>query len=366
MPFGPTGKADRAALMAHVVNEPQHVEAAGDQDYPELAGLREIWREVLGVAEIRDGENFIELGGNSILAIQTVFRARERFGIGLEPTDVLRAQSLADLAALARSAPRIATPANAQDEGGSDSAEDSILPVNGPAPLSFAQEQLWFLNQLYPNSAEYNVPVVVRLRGRLDERSLHGALAAVVERHEILRSHVSMFDGRPALVADAPGPVSLAFHDLGDDAAVEEVLAAVTGAPFDLAAGPAMRADLLRLGTEDHLLALTFHHLVFDGWSVGVLIHELDLCYAAYNTGSIPTLPSLPIQYRDFAAWQRDPARGPVLDGQVAFWRDRLDGVPTLQLPADLPGVGAAFRTRPRRPLRASRRSHRGHPAAEP
>jgi amino acid adenylation domain-containing protein len=338
VPFGPTGKADRAALMAHVVNEPQHVEAAGDQDYPELAGLREIWRDVLEVAEIRDGEKFIELGGNSILAIQTVFRARERFGIGLEPSDVLRAQSLSDLAALARSAPRIATPANAQDDGGSDSAEDSILPANGPAPLSFAQEQLWFLNQLYPNSAEYNVPVVVRLRGPLDERSLQGALAAVVERHEILRSHVSMFDGRPALVADAPGPVSVAFHDLGDDAAVEEVLAAVTGAPFDLAAGPAMRADLLRLGTEDHLLALTFHHLVFDGWSVGVLIHELDLSYAAYNTGNIPTLPSLPIQYRDFAAWQRDPARGPVLDGQVAFWRDRLDGVPTLQLPADLPG----------------------------
>ena len=131
-------------------------------------------------------------------------------------------------------------------------------------------------NQLFPNSAEYNVPVVVRLRGRLDERSLQCALAAVVERHEILRSHVATFEGRPALVADAPGPVSVAFHDLTDDAAVAEVLAAATGAPFDLAAGPAMRADLLRLGTEDHLLALTFHHLVFDGWSVGVLIRELE------------------------------------------------------------------------------------------
>ena len=114
-----------------------------------------------------------------------------------------------------------------------------------------------------------------------------------------------------------------------------------------------MRADLLRLGTEDHLLALTFHHLVLDGWSVGVLIRELELRYAAYNAGSILTLPSLPIQFADFAAWQRDPARGPALAGQVAFWRDRLHGVPTLQLPADLPRVGAAFGTRPRRPLRA-------------
>ena len=203
--MGPTGKADRAALMAHVVNVPQSVEAAGDQDDPELAGLREIWRDVLGLAEIRDGENFIELGGNSILAIQAVFRARDRFGIGLEPSDVLRARSLADLAARARSGPRIAA-AKALDAGGTDSAEDSILPAAGPAPLSFAQERLWFLHQLFPNSAEYNVPVVVRLRGRLDERSLQRALAAVVERHEILRSHVAMFEGRPALVADAPRP----------------------------------------------------------------------------------------------------------------------------------------------------------------
>jgi amino acid adenylation domain-containing protein len=337
VPVGPTGKADRAALMAHVLKVPQQVEAAGDQDYPELAGLREIWRDVLGVAEIRDGENFIELGGNSILAIQAVFRARERFGIGLEPSDVLRAQSLADLAARARSGPRIAALAKALDAGGTDSAEDSILPAAGPAPLSFAQERLWFLHQLFPNSAEYNVPVVVRLRGQLDERSLQCALAAVVERHEILRSHVAVFEGRPALVADAPGPVSVAFHDLTDDATVAEVLAAATGAPFDLAAGPAMRADLLRLGTEDHLLALTFHHLVFDGWSVGVLIGELELRYAAYNAGSILTLPSLPIQFADFAAWQRDPARGPALAAQVAFWRDRLHGVPALQLPADLP-----------------------------
>ena len=323
--------------MAHVVNVSTDVEAADDQDDPTLAGLRAIWQNVLGLAEIRDGENFIELGGNSILAVQAALRARDRLGIELEPSDVLRARSLADLAATARSGSAI----DASTTGG------PILPAGGPAPLSLAQERLWFLHQLFPDSAEYHVPVVLRVRGRLDQRALQRALTTVVGRHEVLRSNVATIDGRPVLVARPNGAGQRRAPRDHRRGSVDQVLAAVTAAPFDLAAGPAVRADLLRLGVEDHLLALTFHHLVFDGWSVSVLIRELNLCYAARAAGSILALPTLPIQYGDFAAWQRDPRRAAAMDRQVAFWRDRLRGVPALQLPAD--GPQPEHRSRPGR-----------------
>ena len=332
MSSSPTGKADRAALLAQLVSTPQGADADDHAD-PQLAGLRAIWRDVLGHPEIRDGENFLELGGNSILAVQAALRARDQLAIELEASDVLRARSLADLAAHARSARRVA----AADTSG------PIEPVTGPAPLSLTQERLWFLQELYPDSAEYNVPVVVRLRGRLDERALQRALTAVVERHDVLRSRIATIDGRTVLVADRPATVNLVRHDVAaDDQSIGQQLDAVTGAPFDLVTGPALRADLLRVDAENHLLAMTFHHLVFDGWSVGLLMDELQLGYAARTSGSIPALPALPIQYGDFAAWQRDPGRAEGLDRQVAFWSDRLRGVPTLQLQTD----GAASQTR--------------------
>ena len=228
------------------------------------------------------------------------------------------------------------------DDGG------PIQPATGPAPLSLAQERLWFLHQLFPDSAEYNVPVVLRLRGRLDQRALQRALTAVVERHEVLRSHVATLDGRPVLVARSPAPVSVVLHDVNDDTVGRARCSQRSpAAPFDLAAGPAVRADLLRLGAEDHLLALTFHHLVFDGWSVSVLIRELNLCYAARTAGSIPALPTLPIQYGDFAAWQRDPgqrpgprpagrvlARPPARRPRTAAARGRCPGRSTVRDPA--------------------------------
>ncbi|HEY5821179.1 MAG TPA: amino acid adenylation domain-containing protein, partial [Propionibacteriaceae bacterium] len=340
LPVGPTGKTDRAALPAHVVARPTpspgNWRQFGDSEPPTplsvasfRSGLGHLWSEILGRSEIPDDASFLELGGNSILAVQLAARVRERWGLELEPGAVFRAGSVVDLAN------RVLPVA------GGDDGEDVILPTVGPTPLSLAQERLWFFHQLFPDSAEYNVPVVLRVRGPFDPRCWQRALTTRVERHPILRSHVTTVAGNPLLVADPAQPVAVTAHDLtavdAGDEDIDELLAAVTEAPFDLAAGPLLRADLVRISAEDHVLALTFPHLIIDGWSVGVLLGEIDRCYAAYAVGDRPDLPTLPLQYADFAAWQRQSARGPLLDGHVAFWRDRLRDVPPLQLPPDGP-----------------------------
>ncbi|HEX2079665.1 MAG TPA: amino acid adenylation domain-containing protein, partial [Longimicrobium sp.] len=214
----------------------------------------------------------------------------------------------------------------------------------GALPLSFAQERLWFIDRLEPGSAVYNIPVAWRLGGALDEAALERALGEIVRRHEALRTVFAEADGSPVQVVAPFGGFALPVEDLSAlseadrEAALRRRAGEEARRAFDLSAGPLFRAALLRLGAEDHVLLLSMHHIVSDGWSMGVLFRELSALYAAYREGGESPLPELGVQYADYAVWQREQLAGEVLDRQLAYWRERLAGAPgLLELPTDHP-----------------------------
>ncbi|HYG61060.1 MAG TPA: condensation domain-containing protein, partial [Thermoanaerobaculia bacterium] len=214
--------------------------------------------------------------------------------------------------------------------------------AGGPQPLSFAQERLWFLDQLEPGSPAYNIPAALRLSGRLGLPALAASLEEIVRRHASLRTRFAAVEGRPVQIAEPAAGVPFPLVDLGglptdvrDGEALrlarEEALR-----PFDLARGPVLRAALLRMSGEEHAALFTLHHIVSDGWSVGVLIREVGALYEAFSAGRSSPLPELPIQYADFALWQRSHLAGEALETQIAYWRERLMGAPpVLELPTD-------------------------------
>jgi amino acid adenylation domain-containing protein/non-ribosomal peptide synthase protein (TIGR01720 family) len=223
-----------------------------------------------------------------------------------------------------------------------------VLPIpradrSGTLPLSFAQRRLWFLHQLDPGSLAYVVPSAFRLSGKLSLQALQQSLDELVGRHEVLRTTYELRDGEPAQVIAENVRVPLPVIDIsgGEESArlseMRRLAAEEAARPFDLAAGPVLRASVLRLAEEDHVLLLTLHHIAYDGWSVGILIGELCALYAAFVKGEPAALPALPIQYADFAAWQRQQLQGPVLDAELSFWRHQLEGFETLRLPTDRP-----------------------------
>ncbi|HYH82950.1 MAG TPA: amino acid adenylation domain-containing protein, partial [Longimicrobium sp.] len=214
----------------------------------------------------------------------------------------------------------------------------------GPAPLSFAQERLWFLDRMEPGSTAYNLPNAVRMGGALDEAALERALGEIVRRHEALRTTFAEADGSPVQVIAPFGGFALPVEDLSGledadrEAAVGRRAGEEAARPFDLAAGPLFRAGLLRLGEEEHVLLLSMHHIVSDGWSMGVFFRELSALYAAYREGGESPLPELGVQYADYAVWQREQLAGEVLERTLAYWRERLGDAPALlELPADHP-----------------------------
>ncbi|HEY0606708.1 MAG TPA: condensation domain-containing protein, partial [Herpetosiphonaceae bacterium] len=218
-----------------------------------------------------------------------------------------------------------------------------------PLPLSFAQERLWFIDRLQPGSSAYNMPQVVRLRGRLDVGALRASLTEVVRRHEILRTTFSTSDdraGQPIQLIHSPAEVALACHDLSAlpaaerDSTARQLAADETGRPFDLRHGPLLRALLILTSDDEHLLVLTLHHIVSDGWSTGLLIRELTTYYSAAVRGApiATVLPPLPIQYADYAVWQRQTLVGDRLDAEIDYWQRQLAGIPELlELPTDRP-----------------------------
>ncbi|HEV3052990.1 MAG TPA: condensation domain-containing protein, partial [Longimicrobium sp.] len=223
---------------------------------------------------------------------------------------------------------------------------DAIRPREGggPAPLSFAQERLWFLDRLEPGSPAYNLPAGWRLGGALDEATLERALGEVVRRHEALRTVFTEVGGSPVQVIAPFGGFVLPVEDLSGlgevdrEAALRRRAGEETRRGFDLSAGPLFRAVLLRLGAEDHMLLLSMHHIVSDGWSMGVLFRELSSLYAAYRDGGESPLSELAVQYADYAVWQREQLAGEVLDRQLAYWKERLADAPALlELPTDHP-----------------------------
>ncbi|MFF2013913.1 amino acid adenylation domain-containing protein [Streptomyces sp. NPDC058195] len=333
LPLTPNGKVDRRELPAP---EPRASGAGGPAPRtPVERAIAEAWSQVLGTEVTGVDDNFFELGGHSLLATQVTSRLRDVLGVEVPvrelfaaPTVVGLASAVAELSAAGKAGTQRITPADR---------------TGGPLPLSFAQQRLWFLDQLEPGSAEYVVPFALRVSGALDTDALDAALTRMLARHEILRTRfVADDDGEPTQVVGPPAPVRTALHDLRHIADEEERLAAArnlsraeAARPFDLAAGPLLRAHLVRLADEEAHLLLTVHHIACDGWSEPVMARELREGYRAATTGVPSQETELPVQYADFSVWQRQQLTSDVLEEQLAYWRDRLAGAEPLELPTD-------------------------------
>jgi amino acid adenylation domain-containing protein len=270
------------------------------------------------------------------LAMRVTARARQAFGVELPLRTLFEAPTIAELA---RRVERL------QREGGGLEAVGLIpLETVGPRGLSFAQERLWFLEQLELVGSAYTVAAPLGLSGRVNEAALERAFTAVVARHESLRTRFVDDGGEVVQLVEPPGPFELERMDLGgwpigERAGEARRLAREMALrPFDLRRGPLLRACLLRLGAEEHVLAVAMHHIVSDGWSMGVLIRDVSAFYAAFMHGVEPNLSSLPVQYGDYAVWQREWLKGEVLERQLAYWSGCLKGAPAaLALPTDRP-----------------------------
>ncbi|MET0396913.1 MAG: AMP-binding protein, partial [Longimicrobiaceae bacterium] len=337
VPLTANGKVDRRALPA-----PEHGAGGGRYVAPRTAAeevLAGIWAEVLGVDRVGAEDVFFELGGHSLLATQVVSRARQAFGVEVPLRALFEARTVAGLAgrieALRSSG---ATPAPPMER----------VPREGPLPLSFAQQRLWVVDRLEPGSAAYNMAGALRLRGSLDPAALRASLDALVARHETLRTTFAEEGGVPVQVVHPSAPVELRELDLrglpeaGREAEAERLAAEEALLPFDLARGPLLRSALLRLDDDDHVLCFTLHHVVGDGWSLDVLVREVSVLYGAFSRGEEPHLPELPVQYADFAVWQRAWLTGDVLETQVGYWKHALAGAPPLlEIPTDHPRAAA-------------------------
>jgi amino acid adenylation domain-containing protein len=357
LPLTPTGKLDVRALPAP--DPSAHGEAYVAPRTPAEERLAAIFAGVLKAERVGAGDDFFELGGHSLLATRLVSRVREAFGVELPLRALFESPTVEGLAARVE--------ALAGENAGPGAPP--LVPVSrdGVLPLSFAQARLWFIDQLEPGSAAYNIPYALRLRGRVDAGVLERVLTETVRRHEALRTRFASVGGEPAQVIDPAGPVRLTLADLaglsGDEreAAVRELAEAEARRPFDLAAGPLLRSTLARVGNQEHVLLFTLHHIVSDGWSTGILVREVSALYDAFARGLPSPLPELPVQYADFAAWQRAWLAGEVLDAQLGWWKERLAGAPPLlELPTDRPRPPAPDNLGASRPFALSEELSRG------
>ncbi|RKG51193.1 amino acid adenylation domain-containing protein [Corallococcus sp. AB011P] len=333
LPLTPTGKVDRQALPAPELERSTSLEDTTPRTATEQK-LADLWAELLGGA-VGLHEDWFALGGHSLLAARLLARVREVFGVELPLRTLFEAPTVASLGA------RIDGGVRAPARGPALTHRTDRAPE---APLSYAQERLWFLDQLEPGDARYHLPAAVRLQGPLDVAALRRGLDEVVRRHEALRTTFSQHQGRTVQRVHAHVPLELPEVDLGSlspearDARVRQLAKHEARAPFALAQGPLLRARLLRLGPDEHVLLLTLHHIVADGESVTVLLRELGALYAAFSTGAPPALAPLPLQYIDFTLWQREWLADGVLARQLAHWKQRLAGTPgVLELPTDRP-----------------------------
>ncbi|MFP2934407.1 condensation domain-containing protein, partial [Pyxidicoccus sp. 3LG] len=298
--------------------------------------LAALWRELLGLSEVSALDSFFELGGHSLLATRLVSRIRSAFQVELPLRALFEASTLAALAQRLDFA--------LQGGEGVSLPPLTRAPRTDALPLSFAQQRLWFLHQLEPASTAYHMPAALRLTGPLDASALQRALFELVRRHESLRTSFKSVENTPVqIVSDAPVSL-LQLIDLstlpGDAREAEALRLAEQEArkAFDLANGPLLRASLLRLGEREHVLLLNMHHIVSDGWSMGVLVREVSALYEGLRQGRTVSLPELPVQYADFAVWQRNWLRGEALEAQRAWWHKHLAGAPAaLELPTDFP-----------------------------
>ena len=290
---------------------------------------------MLGIQSVGIHDNFFDLGGHSLLATRVVSRVRQAFSVELPLRRLFDVPTIAGLADQIQ---------NLQST--SQSQTPPIQPVSrdGRLPLSFAQQRLWFLDQYETDRAVYNIPYALRLLGPLEVDRLRESLVRIVHRHEALRTSIAMVEGEPFQVIASTVEVDLPVVDLSGLPEEERDQRARTSAvaearrPFDLACGPLLRAQLIRLSAQEHLLLLSLHHIIADGWSMGLLLEELKEYYRSLSVGAEARVAELPLHYADYAVWQREWLQGEELDRQAGYWKERLSGAPALlELPTDHP-----------------------------
>ena len=336
LPRTPNGKVNRRALPVPDKVRPELEETFVAPRTPVEEVLVGIWAEVLGLDRVGVQDNFFELGGHSLLATQVISRVRDAFAVELSLYSLFEAPTISSLGEKVEAARR----------EGLGLQAPPILPrtSNENLPLSFAQQRLWFLDQLIPDAPIYNIPLAYRVTGELNVGALEQSLSEIVRRHEALRTTFTAVDGQPIQVIAPEINLTLPVVDLREIAEaerkeeVQRLAIQEAQQPFDLTQGPLLRVKLLRLDEAEHFLLLTMHHIVSDGWSLGVLMRELGVLYEGFSTGKPASLPELPIQYADFALWQRECLSGEVLESNLAYWKQQLGGeLPVLELPTDRP-----------------------------
>lgn len=344
MPLTPSGKVDRLALPAvELARGPLNEERTETE-----AALISICEDLLGLQHISKSDNFFSLGGHSLSAMQLVSRLRKTYQFELGLREIFQASDLAQLAAQLD---------EKRKSGATAVPRVTAVPRDGRIPLSFAQTRLWLLQTADPNATEFHVTATVRISGPLDLAAFERALNGVIARHESLRTRFVLSDNEPVQVITPFRFQRLVLHPLAsrysdpEQAFVEaqRLAEAFARQPFNLSQGPLIRFEIAKLGEGDHLLMSAMHHIISDGWSVGVFTRELVANYHAFIEGREPSLPELPLQYGDFAAWQRQWLAGEAFDKLLAFWRGQLEGAPAV---SKLP----AARPRPPRPTHAAGR----------
>jgi amino acid adenylation domain-containing protein/FkbM family methyltransferase len=333
LPLTLNGKLDRKALPEPV--EPQSAEAFAAPRTQTEELLASIWADVLKIDKLGIHDNFFELGGHSLLATQVIARIRNTLSVELPLRRLFEYPTIHGLAKIISTERQ---PPQKRRLG-------VIVPASRDRdlPLSFAQQRLWFIDQLEPESSAYNVPRAWRLSGPLDLMALKRSVNEIDRRHEVLRTSFVTVDGQPLQRIRPSATLSLdliRLEDIADrekESAIKSHVRKEFREPFDLARGPLLRVKLLRLAEDDHVLLLTMHHIVSDGWSAGVLFRELSRLYEAYAEGNVSPLEDLPLQYADYAVWQRGWLQGEVLESQLAYWRNQLENLTVLHLPTDRP-----------------------------
>jgi amino acid adenylation domain-containing protein len=336
LPLTPNGKIDHRRLPPPDWSGSELAERSALPRTPVEEILVGIWSKVLGVERLGIRSNFFDLGGHSLLATQVVSRLRKVLQIEMPLRSLFEHPTIAALAENIEAVKKTQQAA----------CSTEILSGTRQAdlPLSFAQQRLWFLEQFEPGSYAYNMPGAIRLTGRLDVAALERSFNEVVRRHEALRTTFKLKDGEPVQIVSPALTLTLPVQDLSAKAESEREAIAFNLAsdeaarPFNLERGPLLRVNLLRFAEEDHLMLVTLHHIICDGWSLNIFLRELTELYGAYSQSKPSPLSELAIQYADFARWQREWLQGEVLDNQFAYWEKQLGGeLPILHLKTDHP-----------------------------
>jgi len=334
-PLTPSGKIDRRGLSLLAEHSEEELPAEALSPTAEL--LTGIWGEVLDVEHVNAHDNFFDLSGHSLLATRVISRIREAFILELPLRRLFEYPTVLELAAHIDEQLRV--------------SEASALPAITPQPheltrpLSFAQERIWYWEQLEPGSSTYNLTSALRLEGDLDLAVFERSLNEVVHRHETLRTSFTAVDGQPVQVVAPKKTFRVSFTDLSSMSVAEREAEARRLAgldalrPFTLAKSPLLRVSVLRLSQQEHIAIVSMHHIISDGWSIHLLIDEVTALYEAYRSGNLSTLPDLPVQYGDFAHWQKELLQpgSAVLESQLAYWKEQLRNVTELKLPLDRP-----------------------------